>query len=728
MGNKASSNYEQQEKAIKNNDISFKLNLYFIGDNISLLYNNLIEKKKNINENTILFSFWEYFFFEGNYDEQLKKINDEFLKHQNEFKKRRIEDKKRVGNIFYEVVLVNLPKKDDQKIIEIFNYFGKEFDVYCPFIIFLFDEEESKVENSIRNLIINLDDEYYISPLKVFAYKYDKNIDNNFLLFKRLYRICSYYNELGDQFIIWTKENKSFPCDLISSDYPIYINMFCLGKSGAGKSTFLNMFFNEKRSREGGTGISCTTKIIRYGLDNIPIRIYDIPGFEDDKTVELVYEKLRQTKIEMNNDRDRIHIILYFINYSGETLFYEMENKIINVIKENNSNIKIIFVLTHCKTDPYTHNKEQKALNKLKKNIEKIITNISSNFGDQYSYEKNYFQKDSIIQENLILANFVKDVENDIPEFGFDKIIRAIHSTITNQNNYKILNEIKEELIYAIVNKIPISQELDKKIEENLSKSYLLQQTTFAEQKERTIKEGENIYNNMFSIGKTLLTIFPFVVDLKLGVVKYQKYSFKKKLKKIFGFSLEEKTTKGTPETYKEINTNYIEQKEKEKDKLQKEMQINEITKDIKEAEVSSGWILANGVVNCASVLCLFGGPVSVTIGGVGIVGTQIISYQQYKKDCTEIFEQYKKHFEKNKYLSLFNFIASLLIGINYIENYIVIYEGKYANQNNEQDAPNPEEVKETVKEAIQSEYNNIKLKNNNIKYEENFPSVPVLN
>ena len=704
------------------------MNLYFIGDNISLLYNNLIEKKQNVNEQTILFSFWEYFFFQGSYDEQLEKIKNEFLKHQNEFQKRRIEDKKRVGKIFYEVILVNLPKKDDQKIIEIFNNFGKEFDVYCPFIIFLFDEEETNVENSIRNLIINSEDDYYISPLKIFAFKYDKIIDNNFDLFKRLYRICSYYNELGDQFILWTKENKSFPCSLISSDFPVYINIFCLGKSGAGKSTFLNMFFNEKRSREGGTGNSCTTKIIRYGLDKIPIRIYDIPGFEDDKTVELVYEKLRQAKEEMNNDRDRIHIILYFINYSGETLFYEMENKIINVIKENNSNIKIIFVLTHCKTDPYIHNKEHRALNKLKKNIEKIVNSISSNFGSQYSFENNYFEKDSIIQENLILANFVKDIENDIPEFGFDKIIRAIHRTITNQNNLKILMEIKEKLMYAIVNKTPISPELDKKIEENLSKSYLLQQTTFAEQKERLIKEAQNTYDNMFSIGKTLLAIFPFVVDLKLGIVKYQKYSFKKKLEKIFGFVLNEETIKGTPETYSQINTNYIEQKEKEQDKLRKESQINEISKDIREKEVSSGWILANGVVNYASVMCLFGGPISAVIGGVGIVGTQYISYQQYKEDCLQIFEQYRTHFEKNKYLSLFNFIATLLLGINYIEDYIRIYEAKYENQNNDQEAPNPEKIKETVKENIMDDYKNIKLKEDGIKYGENFPSVPVLN
>ena len=665
--------------------------------------------------------------FLGNYNEQLEKIKLEFSKCRNEFQKQRIEDKKNVGNIFYEVILVNLQKKNDDKIIEIFNCFGKEFDVYCPFIIFLFDEIDANTENQIRNLIIDSEeDDYYISPLKVFAFKYDRNnIDNNFPLYKRLYRICSYYNQLGDQFIIWMKDKEEpFPYDLISSDYPIYINIFCLGKTGAGKSTFLNKFFNEKRSKEGGTGKSCTSKIIRYGLDGIPIRIYDIPGFEDDKTIELVYNKLKETKEEMNNDRDRIHIILYFIDYSGETLFYEMENKIIDIIKKNNSKIKIIFVLTHCKTDPYNSNKDKKAMNKLKKNIEKIINNIGTHFGREYTIENNYFQENSIIQENLILANFVKDIENGVPEFGFDKIIRTIYNTIINQNNSKVLAEIKDNLMYAIVNKTSISPELDKKIENNLSKSYLLQQTTFASQKEKVLIEAQKIYDSMFNIGRKILAIFPFVVDLKLSAVKYQKYSFKKKLENIFGFVLEEKTTTNG-EDYKEINTNYSAKKEKEKDKLKKEKEIKEISKDIRENEVSSGWILANGIVNYVSVLCLFGGPVAVALGGVGIIGTQYISYKQYEKDCNEIFEQYKKHFEENKYLSLFNFIASLLIGIKYIENYILNCE---ENQNNENEAPNPEEVKETVKGTIKNDYNDLKLKNNNIKNDDNFPAVPVLN
>ena len=67
----------------------------------------------------------------------------------------------------------------------------------------------------------------------------------------------------------------------------------------------------------------------------------------------MVIEKITETTNEMNNDRDKIHIILYFINYEAKTVFYEMEKNIIEALKVNNNDIKIIFVITHTINDPY---------------------------------------------------------------------------------------------------------------------------------------------------------------------------------------------------------------------------------------------------------------------------------------------------------------------------------------------------------------------------------------
>ena len=61
-----------------------------------------------------------------------------------------------------------------------------------------------------------------------------------------LFRFCSYYNELGDKIIVCPK-NQEFPIEynLIEGEYNSYLNIFCLGRTGCGKSTFLNKLFKE---------------------------------------------------------------------------------------------------------------------------------------------------------------------------------------------------------------------------------------------------------------------------------------------------------------------------------------------------------------------------------------------------------------------------------------------------------------------------------------------------
>ena len=65
-------------------------------------------------------------------------------------------------------------------------------------------------------------------------------------------------------------------------------------------------------------------------------------------------------------------------------------------------------------------------------------------------------------------------------------------------------------------------------MEEYLSKGYLLKHTSFALQREKAMIEAQKLYDNMFTLGKTILTISPFLRDIKLGIIKYQKYQFRK--------------------------------------------------------------------------------------------------------------------------------------------------------------------------------------------------------
>ena len=116
------------------------------------------------------------------------------------------------------------------------------------------------------------------------------------------------------------------------------------------------------------------------------------------------------------------------------------------------------------------------------------------------------------------------------------------------------------------------------------------------------------------------------------------------------------------------MNRKFIEKNEnKEKEGL-----INEIRKDYHANEVKSTWIVSNEIAGYVSYSFLFGGPILFTIGAVGLAGTSYISYKQFKTDCTEYFEQYKKHYEEYKYLSLYNFINSVVFIIRYLEEYII--------------------------------------------------------
>ena len=81
------------------------------------------------------------------------------------------------------------------------------------------------------------------------------------------------------------------------------------------------------------------------------------------------------------------------------------------------------------------------------------------------------------------------------------------------------------------------------------------------------------------------------------------------------------------------------------------------------------------------------------------------MSYQQFKKDCTEYFEEYKKSFEENKYLSLYSFITSTLMGIQFFENYV----RKFQNNEELPEAPKPAEIVETIKGDIKQEISAIK-------------------
>ena len=129
---------------------------------------------------------------EINYEEQKEEMYKEFKKLQDKFK----DDPK---NPFKELIITKFKKREEDKIKDIFDKCGIDEDVYCPFIIFLFDKENKEgnsletpnEEEKLENIFPD-QEEYNISPLKVFTFFFDRyESESTKELFERLIRIYS---------------------------------------------------------------------------------------------------------------------------------------------------------------------------------------------------------------------------------------------------------------------------------------------------------------------------------------------------------------------------------------------------------------------------------------------------------------------------------------------------------------------------------------------------------
>ena len=87
-----------------------------------------------------------------------------------------------------------------------------------------------------------------------------------------------------------------------------------------------------------------------YQVRNQPVKKLNIPGFEDEKTVQEAVNKFKFNDGEINRIADKLHIILYFLNYLEVRKFESSESPILEEIKKHKSS-KIIYVITLSKNN-----------------------------------------------------------------------------------------------------------------------------------------------------------------------------------------------------------------------------------------------------------------------------------------------------------------------------------------------------------------------------------------
>ena len=398
---------------------NFGLNVNLIGEsmyflNLYLTRSIYTKRKSNDKKNKkSIIDFWDF-----NYDLHSSienQIDNVFKIYENNKENFEINSK--------EALIVHIKNKNSELINIIFSKLEELKRIhYMPLVLFLLDEYSEDENNN--KIIPNKDFYPNINPSIIYTAEFinekeylfeseqkeitkegEKKMDK---IINILLRFCSYHNDLGDRFSIG-KGNKEIHFDLTEKYFPFTLNICCIGRFGKGKSTCVNCLLGEMKAKESKSGTSTTKKINYYQISNQPIKIYDIPGFENQETTLNAVEKLKELNDEINELKDQLHFILYIIKSTDERMFADLEFNMINEISKQ-KNSKLLYILTHSskKTDK-----------------DEIIDMI--NIGIKSVVEKhiidNYYQiflKMRANKENCIFVNFHE--EGNKPIYGIGEL------------------------------------------------------------------------------------------------------------------------------------------------------------------------------------------------------------------------------------------------------------------------------------------------------------------
>ena len=201
-----------------------------------------------------------------------------------------------------------------------------------------------------------------------------------------------------------------------------YANIMLLGRTGVGKSSFINYLVGKDVCRVA-TGMPVTQGFETYEYDNgkIPLRIYDSKGLEVlDSSVQK--EKIIEFIRTRCNDTDVfkwLHTIFYCLNIERKRLEPE-EVKFIKSIKGNIAqNVHII--ITHCDEDPNDSNRRD------------METYLKSQLGNEI---KIYF----------VNSVAIKLRKKSVVQFGREKVLDEIFKLLWMDISLKISKEYAKEL------------------------------------------------------------------------------------------------------------------------------------------------------------------------------------------------------------------------------------------------------------------------------------------
>ena len=398
---------------------AFGMNIELIGTNL-IHFKEIISKAKSSNS---IQKYWKF-----HYDNKIS-VNEQINTYFDKLQKIKKGNDKTIN--LRECVLIKIKNIFDPEInliVDKVNSLGQT--QYMPIVLFLL---ENNYSNDIR---LSIDNKKYkrIDLRLIMLTKYDENDTEN--IEALLLRFCSIHNELGDRFTVG-KGDKAEDYDLIEYYFPFNVNIACIGRFGQGKSTGVNAILSEYKAKESAKGSAQTKELTFYQVSDQPIRLLDIPGFEDTDTVKKAVEKFQKCGEKINKIKDNLHIVLYFLNYGETRSFAGMEFPILEELCKHRTS-KIIYVITHSNPNMDDQDKEEK--------IESINEGLQNLTKDTPIFKES--KKGGMLNanmDNVAFVNFHRDNKNGFEPFGLKELFKKIYDFFILSEDYinscKVMND-----------------------------------------------------------------------------------------------------------------------------------------------------------------------------------------------------------------------------------------------------------------------------------------------
>ena len=249
------------------------------------------------------------------------------------------------------------------------------------FVLILTSNDKTKLYYEIANKINKITESKrsYFDMNNIFIYTNSQlEISKSIISIIKVY---TYFNQLGTGF--YTKlENLDLKIDdlkeeISNSFHTHYFNILLCGRTGEGKSTFINKFLGEKKSFTLKTKSAGTYKNNFYIHKKYPIKIIDVCGFaggnetkENLEKMNLIYNKDSVNILidEPSTDafsfygdrRNNIHLLLYFNVYGEKYDILPGETPIMDEAMK--LKIPIIFLINKCPDQIFSDEDEMEDL------------------------------------------------------------------------------------------------------------------------------------------------------------------------------------------------------------------------------------------------------------------------------------------------------------------------------------------------------------------------------